>query len=130
MKSKGGIGFENTHASSSKGIRPSIPITKGFQKPTFNTNGPKNSNGKKTKKSRAKSSSGLKLRKFNHAHSHSFHNFKMKEHVQNFRCHYCGMMGHKNFKCYIRRTHLGYSNDESFNTNPQGPKYICVPKVQ
>ena len=68
--------------------------------------------------------------KYNLAHSHDFHNFKMKEHAQNFRCHYCGVMGHKNSRCYIRKTHLGYSNDESFNTNPQGPKYIWVPKVR
>ena len=54
----------------------------------------------------------------------------MKEHAHNVRCHYCGIMGHKNTKCYIRKTHLGYSNDESFNANPQGPKYIRVPKVK
>ena len=40
------------------------------------------------------------------------------------------VIGHKNFRCYIGKTHLGYSNDESFNANPQGPKYIWVPKVR
>ena len=54
----------------------------------------------------------------------------MKEHAPNVRCHYCGVMGHKNFKCYIRRTYLGYSNDESFNAKLQGPKYIWVPEVR
>ena len=29
-KLKGGIGFKNAHASSCKGVRPSIPNTKGF----------------------------------------------------------------------------------------------------
>ena len=48
LKSKGGIRFENAYASSSKDVRPSIPITKGFQKPSFNSNGPKKSNENKT----------------------------------------------------------------------------------
>ena len=54
----------------------------------------------------------------------------MKEHAPIVRSLYCGVMGHKNSRCYIRKTHLGYSNDESFNANPQGPKYIWVPKVR
>ena len=54
----------------------------------------------------------------------------MKEYAKNVRCHYCGVMGHKNTKCYIRKTHLGYSNDGSFNADPQGLKYIWVPKVK
>ena len=124
LKSKDGIGFENTNASSSKGVSLSIPITKGYQKFSLKTNGLKKSNGNKTNHSRANSSRGLKPRKYNHANSHGFYNFKMKEHAQNFRCHYFGVMGHKNSRCYIRKTHLGYSNDESFNANPQGPKYI------
>ena len=129
-KSKGGICFKSTHASSSKGVRPSIPITKGLQKSSFNSNGPKKSIGNKTHYSRANVSRGSKPRKHYHAHSHDFHGFKMKEHAHNKICHYCGMMGYKNTKCYIRKTNLGYSNDGSFNANPQGPKYIWVPKVR
>ena len=128
LKSKNGIDFKNSHTSSSKIVNPNTPITKIFQRPSLKTNGPKRSNGNKTNYSRAYSSRGPKPRKYNHSHSHGFHNFKMKEYAQNFRCHYCGMMGHKNSKCYI--THLGYSNDESYNANPQGPKYIWVSKVR
>ena len=95
--------MESTHASSSKGVRPSIPITKGFQKSSFNSNGPKKSLGHKTPYFRANVSRGSKPRKHYHAHSHDFHDFKMKEHAHNVRCHYCGIMGHKNTKCYIER---------------------------
>ena len=115
LKSKNGIVFENAHASSLKIVNSSTPIIKIYQRPSLRTNGPKRSNENKTNHSRAYSSRGLKPRKYNHAHSHGFHNFKMKEHAQNFRCHYCGIMGHTNFRCYIRKTHLGYSNDDSFN---------------
>ena len=65
-----------------------------------------------------------KSRKYYYAHSHGFYNFKMKEHAPIVRCHYCGVMGHKNSRCYIRKTHLRYSNNEYFNTNTQGLKYI------
>ena len=129
-KLKGVIGFKSANASSSKGVRPSIPITKDFHKSSFNSNGPKKSIGNKTHYSRANILRGPKPRKHYHAHSHGFHSFKMKEHAYNIIYHYCGVMGHKNTKCYIRKTHLGYSNDESFNANPQGPKYIWVPKVR
>ena len=88
------------------------------------------SNRNKTNHSSAYSSRGPKPRKYNHTHSHGFHNFQMKKHAQNFRCHYSSVMGHKNSRCYIRKTHLSYLNDKSFNANPQGPKYIRVPKVQ
>ena len=81
LKSKDGIGFENAHASSSKGVSVSIPITKGYQKFSLKTNVLKKSNGNKTNHSRANSSRGPKPRKYNHAHSHGFHNFKMKEHA-------------------------------------------------
>ena len=124
LKSMNEIGLKNAHASSSKIINPSTPITKIYQRPSLRTNGPKKSNRNKTNYSRANSSRGPKPRKYNHAHSHSFHSFKMKEHAQNIRRHYFGMMEHKNFRCYIRKTHLSYSNDESFNANLQGPKYI------
>ena len=130
LKSKNGIGFNNVHTSSLKIVNPSTPITKIYQRPSLRTNGPKRSNGNKTNHSRAYSSRGPKPKKYNHVYSHGFHNFKMKEYAQNFRCHYCGVMGHKNSRCYIRKTHFGYSNDESFNANLQGPKYIWVPKVQ
>ena len=130
LKFKGGIGFKNTHASTSKVVSLGIPITKVYQKSSLKTNGPKKSNGNKTNKSRANSSRGPKPIKYNHAHSYGFHNFKMKEHAPNVICDYRGVMGHKNFRCYIRKTHLGLLNDESFNANPQGPKYIWVPKVQ
>ena len=116
--------FENAHASSSKIVNSSNPITKIYQRPSLRNNGPKKINGNKTNHSRANSSRVPKPGKYNHAHSHGFQNFKMKEHVQNFRCHYCGVMEHKNYRCYIRKTHLSYSNDESFNANPQGPTYI------
>ena len=129
LKSKNGIDFKNTHASSSKIVNPSTPITKIYQRLSLRTNGLKKSNGNKTNHSRANSSRGPKPRKYNHAHSHGFHSFKMKEHVQNVRCHYCGVMGHTNSRYYIRKTHMSYSNDEYFNANPQGPKYIWVPKV-
>ena len=121
LKSKNGIDFKNSHASSSKIVNPSTPITKIYQMPSLRTNGVKKFNGNKTNHFRANSSREPKLSKYNHAHSHDFHNFKMKEHAQNFRCHYCGVMGHKNSKCYIRKTHLSYSNDESFNANPNDP---------
>ena len=75
------IGFKNAHASSSKIVNPSTPITKIYQRPSLRTNGLKKSNGNKTNHSRANSSRGLKPRKYNHAHSHCFHNFKMKEHA-------------------------------------------------
>ena len=81
LKSKGGIGFKNAHTSSSKVINPSTSITKIYQKPSLRTNGLKKSNGNKTNHSRANSSRGPKPRKYNHAHSHGFHNFKMKEHA-------------------------------------------------
>ena len=55
-KLKGIIGFKNAHASSSKAVRPSIPITKGFQEFSFNSNGPKKSVGNKTHYFRANSS--------------------------------------------------------------------------
>lgn len=119
LKSKGGIGFENAHASSLKVVSLSTPITKVYQKLSLKINRSKKSNRNKINKSRANSSRGPKPRKFNHAHSHSFHNFKMKEHAPNVRCHYCGVIGHKNSRCYIRKTHLGYSNDESLNANLQ-----------
>ena len=124
LKSKNEIIFENAHASSSMIVNSSNPITKICQRPSLRTNEPKRSNENKTNHSRASSSIRLKPRKYNHAHSHGFHNFKIKEHAQNFRCHYCGVMGHKNSRCYIRKTHLSYTNDESFNANSQGPKYI------
>ena len=85
LKSKNGIGFKNAHVSSSKNANPNTQITKVYQKPSLKTNGPKKSNENKTKKSRANSSRGPKHRKYNHAHSHGFYNFKMKEHVKNFR---------------------------------------------
>ena len=78
LKSKGGIGFKNAHASSSKVVSLSTPITKVYQNPSLRTNGPKKYNGNKTNYSRANSSRGLKHRKYNHAHSYGFHNFKMK----------------------------------------------------
>ena len=78
LKSKGGSSFENAHTSSSKVVSLSIPITKIYQKPSLKTNGRKKSNGNKTNKSRANSSRGPKPRKYNHAHSHYFHSFKMK----------------------------------------------------
>ena len=118
LKSMNGIGFKNVHASSSKIVNPSTSITKIYQRPSLTTNGPKKSNRNKTNYSRANNSRGLKPRKYNHAHSHSFLNVKMKKHAKKFRCHYYGMMGHKNSRCYLRKTHLGYSNDESFNANP------------
>ena len=130
LKFMNGIGFKNVHASSSKIVNPSTHITKIYQMPSLRTNGTKKSNWNKTNYSRANSLRGPKPRKFNHAHSYGFHNFKMKEHAPNVRCHYCGIIGHKNSRCYIRKTHLRYSNNESFNANLQGPKYIWVPKVQ
>ena len=81
LKYKGEIGFKNAHVSSSKIINPSSPITKIYQRLSLRTNGPKKSNGNKTNHSRAYSSRGPKPRKYNHAHSHGFHNFKMKEHA-------------------------------------------------
>ena len=95
LKSKDGIGFENAHASSSKIVNSSNPITKIYQRPSLRTNGLKRFNGNKTNHSRAYSSRGPKPRNYNHAHSHGFHNFKMKEYAKNFRCHYCGVMGTK-----------------------------------
>ena len=118
LKSKSGIGFENANASSIKVVSLSILIIKVYQKSSLKINGPKKSNSKKTNKSWAKSSSGLKPRKLNHVYSHSFHNFKKKEHAPNVICHYCGVIGHKNFSFYIRKTHFGYSKDGSLNTNP------------
>ena len=44
LKSKGGIGFKNAHASASKIISLSTPITKVCQKSSLKTNGPKKSN--------------------------------------------------------------------------------------
>ena len=81
LKSKNGIVFENAHASSSKIINSSNPITKIYQRPSLRTNGPKRSNGNKTNHSRANSLRGPKPKKYNHTHSLGFHNFKMKEHV-------------------------------------------------
>ena len=130
LKSINEIGFKNAHASSSRIVNPSTPITKIYQRSSLKTNGPKKSNWNKTNYSRANSSRGPKPRNFTHTHSHSFHNFKIKKHAPIVRCHYCGVMGHKNSRCYIRKTHLGYSNDESFNANPQEAKYIWVPKVR
>ena len=49
----------------------------------------------------------------------------------NGHCHYCGKFGHTNYKCSIRKLHLGYGSIwklDSGMTNPQGPKYIWVPK--
>ena len=76
LKSKNIIGFENAHASSSKIVNSSTPITKIYQRPSLRTNGPKRSNGNKTNHSSAYSSRGPKPRKYNHSHSHGFHNFK------------------------------------------------------
>ena len=45
LKSKNGIDFKNAHASYSKIVNPSTPITKIYQRPSLKTNGPKNSNG-------------------------------------------------------------------------------------
>ena len=81
LKSKNGIDFKNSHASSSKIVNSSTPIIKIYQRPSLITNGPKKSNGNKTNHSRANSSKGPKPRKYNHTHSHGFHNFKMKEHA-------------------------------------------------
>ena len=81
LKSMNGIGFINVHTSSSKIVNPSTPITKIYQRPSLRTNGPKKSNGNKNNHSRANSSRGPKPRKYYHAHSHGFHNFKMKEHA-------------------------------------------------
>ena len=44
LKSKNGIVFENAHASSSKIVNPSTPITKIYQRPSLRTNGPKKFN--------------------------------------------------------------------------------------
>ena len=41
LKSKNGIDFKNAHASSSKIINPSTPITKIYQRPSLRTNGHK-----------------------------------------------------------------------------------------
>ena len=67
LKSMNGIGFKNVHASSSKIVNPSTPITKIYQRPSLRTNGLKKSNGNKTNHSRANSSRGPKLKKYNHA---------------------------------------------------------------
>ena len=39
FKSKNGIDFKNAHASSSKIVNPSTPITKIYQRPSLRTNG-------------------------------------------------------------------------------------------
>ena len=45
LKSKNGIDFKNAHASSSKIVNPSTPITKIYQRSSLRTNGPQKSNG-------------------------------------------------------------------------------------
>ena len=72
LKSKNGIDFKNAHASYSKIVNPSTPITKIYQRPSLKTNGLKKSNRNKTNHYRANSLRGPKPRKYNHAHFHDF----------------------------------------------------------
>ncbi|KAG8634300.1 hypothetical protein MANES_17G026529v8 [Manihot esculenta] len=47
----------------------------------------------------------------------------------NGHCHYCGKFGHTNYRCTIRKVHLGYGSIWKLKnemTNPQGSKYIWV----
>ncbi|XP_057984566.1 uncharacterized protein LOC131169362 [Hevea brasiliensis] len=63
------------------------------------------------------------MRPFAHPHTHRRFNG---------HCHYCGKIGYTNYRCAIRKIHLGYGRIFDFNdgtTNPQGLKYIWVPKV-
>ncbi len=65
-----------------------------------------------------------------YAHSHAY---KLRRRRFNGHYHYYDKFGHTNYRCAIRKVHLGYgrmfdiNNDGS--TNPQGPKYIWEPKV-
>ena len=44
------------------------------------------------------------------------------------QCHYCMRYGHNIFQCFVRRVHLKHNSMDNSMTNPQGPKYIWVPK--
>ncbi len=65
-----------------------------------------------------------------YAHSHTY---RPRTRRFNGHYHYCGKFGHTNYKCAIRKVYLRYGRMFDLNNdgtiNPQGPKYILVPKV-
>ena len=106
-----------------KKLEKSKPKAKVNPKPKGNLKGPKPKGNPKGSKAKIT----LKPK----AHSHGSFKGKPKFHTNRFartQCFYCMKHGHINIHCHVRKVQLKLISMDQLKTNPQGPKYLWVPK--
>ena len=106
-----------------KKLENSRPKAKVNPKPKVNSKGPKPKGIPKKPKAKIT----LKPK----AHSHGSFQGKPKFHTNMFaraQCFYCMEHGHINIHCHMRKVQLKVIPMDQLKTNPQGPKYLWVPK--
>ena len=113
----------HNHHNEPKKLEKSKLKAKNISKPKVSSNVPKPKGHSKEPKTKIISKSK--------AYSHGSFRGKPKVHNNKFaksQCFYCMHHGHINIHCHIRKVQLKLIPMDQLKTNPQGPKYLWVPK--